>query len=54
MADVGVAGYSGGGDISNTRQTTVNKFAFPSDTRSVLALTTATGKQGAMAHTAGL
>jgi hypothetical protein len=31
-----VAGYFGGGNTSSSRVTTVDKFAFPSDTRSSL------------------
>jgi hypothetical protein len=36
MNDTGVAGYVGGG-FTDTDVTTVDKFVFPSDTRSTLA-----------------
>jgi hypothetical protein len=38
MGNVGTAGYAGGGATGNneTGSTTVDKFAFPSDTRSTL------------------
>jgi hypothetical protein len=37
MSNALVAGYVGGGETSSSLVTTVNKFAFPSDTRSTLA-----------------
>ncbi len=47
------AGYIGGGSISGwTAQTTVDKFSFPSDTRTSLGtgLSAATAGPGAMAN----
>ena len=34
---VSVAGYAAGGETSSSKVTTVDKFAFPSDSRSTLA-----------------
>jgi hypothetical protein len=47
MADSGVAGYFGGGSTGSgftTPVTTVDKFAFPSDTRSTLGTGLANGR----------
>jgi hypothetical protein len=55
-ADSGVAGYFAGGSTNAfgqiTRQTTVDKFAFPSDTRSTLGtgLSTALERLSGMAN----
>jgi hypothetical protein len=55
MADSGVAGYFGGGE-TGSRASTVNRFAFPSDTRTSLAtgLSAGTTQLAAMADNAGL
>jgi len=52
MANSSVAGYvlSGTPDLANSRSTTVDKFAFPSDTRSTLTVTTGRLAPGAMAN----
>jgi hypothetical protein len=50
MANAGVAGYIAGGrtdDAGVVRTATVNKFAFPSDTRSTLGTGLSVGRQGA-------
>jgi len=54
MADSGVAGYSAGGSTSGNDNavTTVDKFAFPADTRTTLGtgLSFATNRHGGMAN----
>jgi hypothetical protein len=49
MADTGVAGYFCGGYYSDIAQwpTKVDKFAFPSDTRSILVTGLSVGREGA-------
>jgi hypothetical protein len=49
FSNSGVAGYYAGGTGSGSNQTTVNKFAFPSDTQSTLG----TGLSAATAYLVG-